>query len=192
MAVGLVPRNVNTPRAMRTPAPNIHRRMLIHCALALSTASSLTAQINEPAEIAMIGSEPCVQADPSRPWDHFDLVDRQLHPTSDMDHALQRAVRLQADGRYHVRVTTVYGTVKMTGSYLDAGLTLPDGDFTFHYDDGSLESRGMYVMGGKHGTWERFAWGGRRLADRIYVQLSPEERQAIIDGSTEVCTARAE
>jgi hypothetical protein len=81
--------------------------------------------------------------------------------------------------------------VKMTGTYLDAALSQPDGDFTFHYADGSLESRGAYVSGLKTGIWERFACGGRRLAERVYVALDHDQLLEAMGMAEEVCTSPA-
>src|SRR5262245_20239643 len=50
----------------------------------------------------------------------YDLVDRCLRPTADPAGALQRAVQLRPDGLYEVRVTSAYGTLKMSGTYRDA------------------------------------------------------------------------
>ena len=91
------------------------------------------------------------------------------------DERLERIVALAANGKYLVAVRSNIGVIRMKGAYLDSALTVEDGNFTFHYANGRLESEGQYVGGSKSGIWMRYALDGTRLAERNYTGMSTEE-----------------
>lgn len=91
------------------------------------------------------------------------------------DERLERIVAHAANGRYLVAVRSNIGIIRMKGAYLDSALTVEDGNFTFYYANGRLESVGQYVRGSKSGTWMRYALDGASLAERNYTGLSTEE-----------------
>ena len=73
------------------------------------------------------------------------------------------------DGPDHTsRIYTMAGKLKAEGRYADAGLTIPNGQFTFYHENGQVESKGRYEMGLKSGVWERYDDWGRALAEKIY------------------------
>lgn len=86
------------------------------------------------------------------------------------DAYLRMATRL-CSGGFIVRVLDANGTVRMTGAYVDAQLTVANGSFTYFHDNGAIESLGTYMNGTKSGTWERYSFDGERLADREYPGL---------------------
>lgn len=72
-------------------------------------------------------------------------------------------------GELHLgRIHGLDGKLKAEGTYMDAGLRVPHGRFTFYHPDGKVESTGDYKEGNKDGVWQRFdKWGGP-LAERLY------------------------
>lgn len=107
----------------------------------------------------------------------YDLVDPNYRPTAYGPDVLLRSVRALADGRFAVRVIAADGTVRMTGCYADAGLSVGEGAFEYFHADGSLESRGSMLSGLKTGAWERYALDGHRLPDRLYALVDNETLQ---------------
>ncbi len=91
------------------------------------------------------------------------------------DERLERIVALASNGKYLVAVRSNIGVIRMKGAYLDSALTVEDGDFTFHYANGRIESEGQYVGGTKSGIWLRYAMDGARLAERNYTGLTTEQ-----------------
>ena len=100
-----------------------------------------------------------------------DFVDAQFEPTPYHGDAFLRSATRLCNGGFTVRVVDANGTVRMTGIYADAHLTLANSLFTYFYDNGALESIGTFRNGTKSGTWERYSINGRRLADREYPGL---------------------
>lgn len=86
-----------------------------------------------------------------------------------------RSASLAEDGRYTVVVKNHNGGIRMTGSYLDEALTIPDGTFTYYYPNESVESTGLIVNGLKSGTWLRYAMDGSPKAERNYTGKPWEE-----------------
>ncbi len=66
------------------------------------------------------------------------------------------------------RTYSIEGRLKTDGTYADPELQIEHGLFTFYHVNGSVESKGEYVMGSKTGVWERYDSGGRQLAEKIY------------------------
>lgn len=66
------------------------------------------------------------------------------------------------------RTYTMAGKLKAEGRYTDPELSIEHGEFVFYHTNGSVESRGAYVMGNKSGVWERFDQWGRPLAEKVY------------------------
>lgn len=120
----------------------------------------------------------------------YERVDGTLRPSPTGDHL--RVVSPMDDG-YTVRITGPTGSLRMTGTYRDAGLQVPHGAFAYHHPNGRLESSGTYVDGRKHGVWLRFDAVGRALAERCYGVTEPEallvahgwaSRAAWVDGAS--------
>lgn len=118
----------------------------------------------------------------------YERVDVALRPSPTGDHL--RVVSPTNDG-YAVRITGPTGSLRMTGTYRDAGLQVAHGAFAFHHPNGRLESSGTYVDGRKHGVWLRYNAVGRALAERCYGVTEPEavleahgwaSRAAVVDG----------
>lgn len=68
----------------------------------------------------------------------------------------------------------------MEGRYQDAELTTPDGDFTYFYPSGQVESTGAFDNGYKTGTWKCFTASGESRADRIYYGMDWEQLQFLV------------
>jgi hypothetical protein len=120
----------------------------------------------------------------------YELVDRNYAPTPYAPDALLRTIRKAADEHYDVRVVAADGRLRMSGSYSDPSLQVPHGLFEYYFMDGQLESRGAYTQGNKAGVWERYAFNGRRLADRVYTGLSVEEMVRAATGEEELAGRR--
>ena len=101
------------------------------------------------------------------------------------DERLVRIVALASNGRYLVAVRSNIGIMRMKGAYLDSALTVEDGNFSFYYANGRIESEGHYQHGSKSGTWLRYAMDGAQMAERNYTGLNTEELlKAEMGGST--------
>lgn len=111
-----------------------------------------------------------------------DLVQADLrspankHTTS----LFHRTATLDADGAYSVKITYPDGAPRMIGRYQDAALTVPDGDFTYYYSNGQVESTGVYDHGWKSGMWKCFTASGKSRADRIYYGMDWEHLQFLV------------
>lgn len=91
------------------------------------------------------------------------------------DAVYDRKVMLSNDGIYEVVVTDAEGNVRMEGSYINEELTQPNGEFTYYYPNGNVESKGMYANGVKTGTWYRYNEDGSPKAERNYTGMTWED-----------------
>jgi len=60
----------------------------------------------------------------------------------------------------------------MAGTYLDAALTLPQGEFVYFFANGMKESQGMYEAGQRVGAWQRWNFDGAQKPDRYYQEAT--------------------
>ncbi len=74
----------------------------------------------------------------------------------------------QYEGKHTFKVKYLSGEVKMEGTYLDADMKLPHGEFTYYYASGKVESQGEYRDGYKYGIWQRYDPGGNEKPEKIY------------------------
>ena len=88
-----------------------------------------------------------------------------------------RTTEKMNDGLYRTVVTDAYGTIRMTGSYLDRELTVADGSFSFYYANGAPESEGEFVKGMKSGKWACWYSDGTPRADRFYNGMNWDDLQ---------------
>jgi hypothetical protein len=72
---------------------------------------------------------------------------------------------------YIVRVLTPHGIVLMHGKCADAQACVPDGQFFYYDDAGTLRAEGRYAKGRKVGTWHRYDDRGVALPDKEYPGL---------------------
>jgi TonB family protein len=72
------------------------------------------------------------------------------------------------DTVYNVNIHFKTGEIMMTGAYRDAELNIENGDFTYYYANGIVESQGKYRGGNKVGIWKRWNYDGQQKPDRIY------------------------
>ncbi|MFN3874635.1 MAG: energy transducer TonB [Flavobacteriales bacterium] len=91
-----------------------------------------------------------------------------MAPTVKKKAVYYRQLTGQEGHLYIGKTFTMSGKLKAEGTYLDDGLSLPHGRFTFYHPNGKVESRGEYVNGNKAGIWERFDPWGQPLAEKIY------------------------
>lgn len=71
------------------------------------------------------------------------------------------------------RVYSPGGSLLMEGTFVDQGLRIPNGEFTFFHTNGKPESKGHFCNGGKVGTWQRWDQRGEPLSDRDYPSECP-------------------
>lgn len=105
-------------------------------------------------------------------------LDLALNEVPEVKHAtFIRELVPAGDQLFAAETRDLDGNLKFTGSYLltDDRL-IEQGEFTFYYLNGSIESRGMYDHGVKVGVWERYASNGTRRPDRFY---NPESAELI-------------
>ncbi len=74
----------------------------------------------------------------------------------------------KTDDGYHYQVFYMSGEVKMDGWYQDEAMTQPEGQFTYYYRSGQIESQGTYYEGVKFGLWERYTRAGDELPEKLY------------------------
>jgi TonB family protein len=76
--------------------------------------------------------------------------------------------------RYDVRVYYPGKELKMVGQYMDEALQLAEGEFSYYYRNGQLESQGMYSSGVKYGSWKRYEWDGSLKPEKHYTGTTVE------------------
>ncbi|MFZ1688160.1 MAG: hypothetical protein WAU70_12095 [Flavobacteriales bacterium] len=132
-------------------------------------AQDMVAQANTGNEVDRLSTrlDENTAAQPAR----IDFVDAHFARVPYNGDAFLRTTTPLCSGTFSVRVVDANGTLRMTGSYADANLTIPNGPFAYFYDNGAIESSGSFSKGSKSGTWERYTDQGRRLADREYSGL---------------------
>lgn len=69
---------------------------------------------------------------------------------------------------YTYQVFFLSGEMKMEGTYADKGMKMPNGEFTYYYQNGQVESSGLYREGMKYGIWQRYEPGGAARPERVY------------------------
>ena len=102
-----------------------------------------------------------------------------------------RVVTRDQANRYTATITDREGTPRMTGTYKDAAMHVPDGQFTYFHPNGRMESRGMYRNGNKAGTWHCWQSDGTARADRIYSGMDWDELQVSVGLATRATTLGA-
>lgn len=80
----------------------------------------------------------------------------------------KRVVTRTDDNTFVSHITDRNGMPRMTGSYKDIALKVPDGEFTYFYSNGRVESTGRFTNGIKSGTWHCWQSDGTPRADRYY------------------------
>ncbi len=86
-----------------------------------------------------------------------------------------RNVSIAANGSYEVVIKDKNDRMRMTGSYADVDLQQAQGEFTYYYPNGNVESTGLYVNGAKSGTWLRYHSDGSPRAERNYTGMTWED-----------------
>lgn len=99
-----------------------------------------------------------------------------------------RVVTRDQNNRYTATITDRKGTPRMTGTYKDAAMHIPDGLFTYFHPNGRMESRGMFRNGNKAGTWHCWQSDGRPRADRIYSGMDWDDLQVSVGLATRATT----
>lgn len=79
-----------------------------------------------------------------------------------------RKVDEDGDQGWLAMVYFIDGELKMRGHFLDHALEVPHGEFSYFYQNGQLESQGVFENGAKIGVWERWNPDGSPKAERYY------------------------
>lgn len=95
-------------------------------------------------------------------------LDGVLAATAKRTAQFYRVIEGRKDELFIGRTYTIDGRLKSEGTYADPELQLEHGPFTFYHANGSVESKGEYIMGNKTGVWERFDPSGSPLAEKVY------------------------
>lgn len=112
-----------------------------------------------------------------------DFLDNQLKNSEKSDAMFKRTLSHIGDSVFVARVVDLEGNLKIEGAYLmDGGKFMENGEFTFYHPNGNIESKGMYSMGVKVGSWKRFTADGKPRADRYYNPESVELIRAVMGG----------
>jgi hypothetical protein len=100
--------------------------------------------------------------------DDMAYLDDYLEICKKRDASFVKKLVAETEAGFEARVETMDGAVRVTGVYKDRGLTIENGQFTYFYDNGQIESQGEYIAGLKAGVWKRFDASGNPKADKIY------------------------
>jgi TonB family protein len=117
-------------------------------------------------------------------------LDAKMQEVSKGKSIFFRKAEPDGDNGWLVMVYFNGGELKMQGHYIDAELTKPHGEFVYHYQNGQIESKGLYENGAKIGVWERWNPDGSPKAERFYTGyqygddpiLDPDEMPEFVGG----------
>ena len=131
--------------------------------------------------VALLSHGACAQGSTTT-TQRDDHVQSDLHSPADKHTTspFHRTASLGPDRKYAVDITYADGSPRMKGSYLDPALNIPDGEFTYYYANGQVESTGAYDHGYKAGTWKCFTAAGQARADRIYYGMDWDHMQFLV------------
>ncbi|MGB1032303.1 MAG: toxin-antitoxin system YwqK family antitoxin [Flavobacteriales bacterium] len=104
-----------------------------------------------------------------------DFLDSQLKSSEKSEAKFKRTFSHIGDSVFVARVVDLKDNLKIEGAYLmEGGKLMENGEFTFYYPNGNVESKGMYSLGVKVGNWRRYTQDGKPKADRYYNPESVE------------------
>lgn len=111
-----------------------------------------------------------------------DTVQADLHSPvgTDSSAIFLRRATLGPDRMYAVAITYPDGRPRMMGRYEDVALNIPDGEFTYYYPNGQVESTGAFDHGYKAGTWKCYTANGSARADRFYYGMDWDHMQFLV------------
>lgn len=111
-----------------------------------------------------------------------DCLNSKLEKTSpDLARYHRRLVRVN-DTLFVAEVFDLEKRLRFTGNYMfSKGKLVEHGEFVFFYPDGSIESKGLYDLGIKIGTWQRFAENGAKRPDKYYNPARAEELRGVME-----------
>jgi hypothetical protein len=97
------------------------------------------------------------------------LLDAQLNVTTNKAAAkYTRSITQVNESLFEVKINFQTGELMMTGAYVDAGLTVAQGEFVYFFANGTKESQGAYLAGQRVGSWQRWNFDGVQKPDRYY------------------------
>lgn len=101
------------------------------------------------------------------------LLDAQLNITNNKSVAkYTRTITKVSESLYQAQINFQTGELMMTGTYLDAALTIPQGEFVYFFANGVKESQGLYEAGQRVGAWQRWNFDGVQKPDRYYQEAT--------------------
>ncbi len=96
------------------------------------------------------------------------FLDSDFNPVKDQKSATYYRIVQPADPLYYSEIHFISDEIKMKGHYLDKELTILQGQCSYYYKNGQLESSGRYENGKKQGYWKRYGPNGIRKKNRYY------------------------
>ncbi len=103
-------------------------------------------------------------------------LDALMHQSEESNAAYKLQLTRTAGTMYKGIIYDYTNTIKAEGNYTLIGKKyLEDGHFTFYYQNGQIESEGIYARGIKVGNWKRFDMNGKRKSDRYYPEESADK-----------------
>ena len=101
------------------------------------------------------------------------FLDADFNPTEDMNDAKYYRTVTPETFSYFTKVFHLNDIIRMEEQYSDSDLIILHGTCSYYYQNGQLESSGMFQNGKKIGSWRRYLPDGNAKPDHYYA--SPEE-----------------
>jgi len=107
---------------------------------------------------------------------HTMHLDALMHESTENNSAFKLQLTKTVGNSYKGIIYDYSNTIKADGGYVLVGKKyLEDGHFTYYYQNGQIESEGIFVRGVKVGNWKRFDTNGKRKTDRYYPEESADK-----------------
>lgn len=103
-------------------------------------------------------------------------LDALMHEATENNSAFKLQLTKTVGNSYKGIIYDYSNTIKAEGGYVQVGKKyLEDGHFTYYFQNGNIESEGVFVRGVKVGNWKRFDNNGKRKTDRYYPEESADQ-----------------
>ncbi|MFK7757156.1 MAG: toxin-antitoxin system YwqK family antitoxin [Flavobacteriales bacterium] len=106
------------------------------------------------------------------------FLDAEFNPIADTTEAKYYRTVAHADPLFYTEVHFITNEMQMKGHYSDSSLTTLQGECSYYFKNGQLESQGLYEDGKRVGYWKRYTSDGIRKIDRYYFTANELATQA--------------